>query len=124
MPLTHQAHASYVENLDDPGMSEKPEKKPQRNDPDFVFIFATLCSLPFLFLLGFVVVELFNKHSSSGSVVSTIFFIPFFLLATVLAAIFIKLSWKKSRPNCKPYLFLYATAICIYWVMLLNLGQL
>jgi amino acid transporter len=105
-------------------MPEESEKELQQNAPDFIFVFATLCSLPFLFLLGFVIVEHFDKHSSSGALVSTIFFIPFFLLATVFAAIFVTLSWKKSRRNCRPFLFLYAVAIFVYWVMILNMGQL
>jgi hypothetical protein len=105
-------------------MSEEHEKEPQQNVPDFIFVFATLCSLPFLFLLGFVVVEHFDKNSSSGALVSTIFFIPFFLLATVFAAIFITLSWKRSRPNCRPFLFLYSVALLVYWIMILNMGQL
>lgn len=105
-------------------MGNETENKPQQNPPDFIFVFATLCSLPFLFFVGAVVMEVFNKKSPFSLVASTIFFTPFFLLATVLAAIFIILAWKKSRRNCRPFLSVYVAAMAVYWLMLLSMGTI
>lgn len=104
-------------------MSNPKKPLPEANKNPAFFILATVCASPFAILSGYIVTGfLTHQQKLLHILVLSMFFAPVLLVVALVAFVFIVLAWIKSHDWCKPFLFLYATAILTYWTALVNSG--
>ena len=91
-----------------------------------LFWLATICALPFGIVLAvFAAAWLFNKPQLfSEVIVPCMFVFPIILILAVVDLILIVVSWIRSPPYCKLFLFLYFLFIVGFMVLCHYLGPL
>jgi hypothetical protein len=105
-------------------MNEEPEKFPDNMRGPAYFILATLFACPFMICLILSAVAHYSRQKFSfDPMITAVFLLPIFLLATICEIIFIIKAWKYGSAYYRPFLSLYAITMTMYWSAIVNVSQ-